>query len=389
MVKWDTDNSTGLLFNPDTSTTYPHATEHWEWFASHAGKNNTFLEFYIPAWIILIVGWLLYWALSLNYVSSPLLRYPDGDSADNKLWQYIGISRSSASLFLAVMYAIVGITVHILNGDKSVNAFSIIALFLAAGVFRFFRQTHKKGNVLSMVANLLFIIGVTLIAMAYANVHDLGDNKGHKMLYWIGGAVLLAAGLWESGTLMMNNLSTGDLQDDTAYVVYKFDYAFALVFIGAFGLLELVLISQHEYKHYAWPLIFIYVWLAVTFIRIAIASFGLSEISYGGRTLARSRTKSTTKTPWTVFFWNALIVLFALATVMFAHVNLCSSFPKHKSQEMQMCHGFRHVGDGRSFRVLGFSLFSQLTLLMFWIGFMNSGLKDNGKLAGAMMATKV
>ena len=237
MVKWDTDNSTGLLFNPDTSTTYPHATEHWEWFASHAGKYNTFLDFYIPAWIILAAGWLLYWGLSVNYVTSPSLRYPDAlpDSMNNKLWQYIGISRSSASLFLAVMYAIVGITVHILNGDKSVNAFSIIALFLAAGVFRFLRQTHRKGNVVGMVANLMFIVGVTLIAMAYSNVLNTGDKYGHKNLYWIGGAVLLAAGLWESGTLMMNNLFSRDLQDDTAYVVYKFDYAFALVFIGAFG----------------------------------------------------------------------------------------------------------------------------------------------------------
>lgn len=368
MVTYDAHN---------TASEYPYTTEKWEWFAKPAGAGNTFFEFYLPAWIFLILGWLYYWMRSASNAAKTIqTRYND----DLTSVSVVGISRSSASLFLSVAYAVVGIVVHILNGDKFVNAFSIIALLLATAVFRFFRQTHTENNVLGMVPNLFVIVGITLIAMAYANVLNEGDEQGHKNLYWFAAISILLGAAVEAWAVLYRDLKGSDLQDDTAYVVYKTDYLAGVTFFAMFTILELAFISQRETKHYAWPLIFIYAYFVVVFVRILVAQFGMRAMKIGTREISQ-RSASTQDKVWLVTLWNVIIVAVSVVTTVLGHANMCSSFPERKS--MEMCAGL-HMKK-RPERVFLFSLFAQLALFLFWIGFSTSGLNDNAKKMGAML----
>ena len=85
------------------------------------------------------------------------------------------------------------------------TAYSIIALFLGASIFRFIRQTHTAGNVMSMVPNLLVIVGLSFVAM--------------------------------------------ETTDDLAYVIRKLDYAVVATFMFVFFIFEMAVVALHESKH--------------------------------------------------------------------------------------------------------------------------------------------
>lgn len=349
MPKWE--NITGELVNPDA------VGGHYDWTVAPAKNDQSFWQFFFVFLIQLVLGWLVHMGYGATFVGK-LVKRADVPTEWRK--SMIGITRSTGALALAVMYAVTGLLVQIFNGDDSVTAFSIIALFLTAAIFRFIRLTHKKGNGLTMVPNLLVITALIFISMGYTKTLD-GGKESKKAFYWLGGTILMAAGLVEGGLLMRDSdvAQTYSVMDDAAYVVSKVDYAVFVAGCGAFVFSELVLISQHEYRNYVWPSLFLYAVVAFYFFRILF--FGI-----------------TTPAKTTMSAWNCFIIFLLTLTILFGQMNLCSMFPLYKSQQMHMCHGLRYVGSQRTVRVWLFSIFAQMTLFFTWIGFMTSGMKADG-----------
>ena len=360
-------------FEDNTLNENPWSTNH-TWFVDpSSGRKDdylavtTFTRFYIQAFVQFVIGWIIYLAFnnedntgrfaetsrklksSLGNIS---LKAPSG----------VCISTSTASLSLAVLYVTVGIVVQILNGDRHASSYSIIVLFLGTCIYRFVRMSRRSGNSWNMVPNLLTIVALSFLAMAYNNVLVESKENGNNALYWISAILFGLSALIQVFLQVMPSDETKTEGDRAAaaYVIPTFDFAVTTIVLTAVLIWELILISLAETRLYATPYIPIYALFLLMACRI---------IWYSLNTTYKIQ-----------HFWNFVILCFVTVTVVFAHINTCNAFPESAGGgRMYICAPHMHKPKP-GVRITLFSSFAQISILLFWIGFMNSGTKvENGK----------
>ncbi len=349
-------------FKDSTLNENPWSTNH-TWFVNPGQKDDneesttTLTRFYIQAFIQFVVGWLIY--MAFNYTGNSTGVFPDTArrvkiTLQNLKFladQGVCISASTASMILAVLYVTVGIVVQILNGDRHASSYSIIVLFLGTCIYRFVRMSRRPTNSWNMVPNLLTIVALSFMAMAYNNVLVESKEHGKNPLYWVSGILFGVSGVLQVAVATFPTECTQE--DDAAYVIPRRIFALTTLAMTAVLIWELVLISLAKTRDYAIPYILIY----------ALCLYVGGEIVFYLFT-----DRNTTQ-----HAWNMLIFCFVTVTVVFAHINTCSAFPESAGGDsMYICGSHMHkLKPG--VRITLLSSFAQVSILLFWIGFMNSG----------------
>lgn len=383
-----------------TQTSYPflNTTEYGpEWFIKYDDRDIALEDFYAPAIFYLLLGWIVYWIMTATMtfkVGNKSFSLQSAQQMISNLGSLrfsreagehdVAISKGMAALVISLLWGSLAVVVQILHGVQYVNTFSIISLWLAAALYRFIRFTSRNSyvNVGFMVPNLLLLISLFVIMMAYTNAGNHRTSTGKNFLYWISFGFTVAAGLIEtvlSVTVPYLKPATKgaaiDAADEAAYVIPKWDYAIGIFSLTIFSVWELALIAEAGNKDYTIPFFVLELAIGIMLVRIIVAYVG---DMCGAPALHMSGdlpgTRAAKPQSAVAFCWNFFIICMIMASTLFAHVNVCSSSPLDTDDLSWTCGaGMRRD----KWRITAFSVFSQTTLFMIWIGYMRSCILSN------------
>ena len=360
----------------------PHAGGGHTYYVNPLSDEFSFLAFYLPSIILLVVGWLAYIGLNLTFSKRPKLesmrqnaakmatsageaavsmRMPRDEYDKEMLNDGVIVTKATAGALIGALWLSAGVCVQILSGDKGVNAFPIILVFLMVAFSRFTRLSSSKDNINAMVPNLAVVVALICVALGY--VDSMGASK---TLYLVAFAAVAVAAFYES-VMIMFFPKAFDGEAEAVYVIPKYDYVPGVLFLAIFSIWELLYIAWADSRRYALPFFALWAYAILIIGRIVVFPF----------IDCFTLSKTTRKISGLAIGYNFVVAICMFLTVFFAHVNVCSMSPV---TTMKGCmSGDLRWEEKDSGRVLLFSIFSMISLLFFWIGYIRTASGQNKK----------